>query len=153
MSLAKPKHLLGFTLLELLVVLVILTGVVGLSSPYMVRLYETVRFQRFVKDMQQSLLEVRQAAMMSGEVRRFYFSYESQRFGHSDALTQEIPKSFKVDVVAAAEIQEGLVGVIDFYPGGGSSGGSLEIRQDERSARIRVDWLLGRVTLEPLLNE
>ncbi|MBK9219230.1 MAG: type II secretion system major pseudopilin GspG [Uliginosibacterium sp.] len=55
------------------------------------------------------------------------------------------------DITNNAELKEGGTASILFYPDGGSTGGFFELaRAGGGGARLRVDWLFGRLTQEPL---
>jgi general secretion pathway protein H len=52
-------------------------------------------------------------------------------------------------VDSAGELNRGNVGVIRFYPEGGTSGGSVSVEAATgRGVKVSVDWLLGTVTQE-----
>lgn len=143
----------GFTLLELLVVLVILAAVAGLSSPYMQRFYDAMRDRAVVRDLETTLGLIRHEAIMTGEPQDFVFSYPAQAYGRSMGNLTSLRSGYRLDIISALEVANHAdSSIIRFYPDGSASGGSLEIRRfDNRPIkRLRVDWLLGRISQHPL---
>ena len=69
----------------------------------------------------------------------------------------EVPKALPLPLqlrvtVADREIASQGLASIRFLPSGGATGGSIEImRAPGVGARLRVDWLSGRVTQEAML--
>ena len=50
---------------------------------------------------------------------------------------------------SASELNRDSLGVIRFYPEGGSSGGGIDLgREDGSGVRISVHWLVGRVSVD-----
>ena len=66
-------------------------------------------------------------------------------------MDHTLPDSVDVRlVVAGIESRQGG-GSIRFYPGGGATGGSVDVlKRTGDGVRLRVDWLLGTVTQEPI---
>ena len=77
---------------------------------------------------------------------------EAHRFGVGSEPARVIPSKLKVrTIVADSEVDaDGRAG-IRFYADGSATGGSIELeRPGGGGLRLRVDWLLGRVSQEPL---
>jgi general secretion pathway protein H len=54
-------------------------------------------------------------------------------------------------VVASRDVTDDRRASIRYYPDGSSTGGSIRVqRPNGDGVRLRVDWLTGRVTQEPL---
>ncbi len=137
----------GFTLLEIMVAITIAAIVLGVSAPAMQRLYKSSQYHGAVNDVVTLLSSARYQAIRSG--------------GNEDVLinplTREItlgknvkalPGNLQMEVLGSQELNRGGAGVIRFYPDGGSSGGYVNLTQDNGMAvQVQVDWLLGRVSL------
>ena len=60
---------------------------------------------------------------------------------------QQLPDDFLLAVTTAGEVNRGGIGVIRFYPEGGSSGGDVAIETPGgRGVTISVDWLMGGIS-------
>ena len=126
----------GFTLVELMVALAVAALMAGLAVPMAAARYQAVN---------------------TGEARDLLVAPDMRRYGvqiagtalEADVATL-VPEALSLEVEVARQlVEERGVGVIRFYPDGSSTGGSVTImRENGDGQRIRVDWLLGRVTHE-----
>ncbi len=147
----------GFTLIELMVALGIAALLAGLATPMAVKMYANMQYRDAVRNLTGAATAARYQAINTGRAHDLLVAPESHRYSVqpaessldderastvSDALT------LKMDVARQLVTERG-VGVIRFYPDGTSTGGSITItRANGDGQRIRVDWLLGRVTHE-----
>jgi general secretion pathway protein H len=142
----------GFSLLELLVVLAIAAMLLALVLPSSARLYESMRSREALRDTLALLAAARSTALSTGVAQDVHLQPATRRLwisGHE----QRLPAELSLVVHGAAELNSGDTGVIRFYPDGGSSGGGIDIlRPDGSGTGIRVDWLLGRVTQQPIAS-
>jgi general secretion pathway protein H len=62
-----------------------------------------------------------------------------------------LPPDIGVELVTAhSEIQDGRVGSIRFFPDGSSTGGRVTLTYRKAGYDVDLDWLTGRVRLDPL---
>jgi len=62
--------------------------------------------------------------------------------------TFSLPKNLELELFAArSEQTAGSAGGIRFYPDGSSTGGRVTLSAGERSYKVDVDWLTGRVKI------
>lgn len=149
----------GFTLLELVVVLVIAGLLFGLGGPAVGSLYDTMQYREAVREVVSAVKNGRRDAFASGEPMDLLIDTDRNRFAltdqshlPSDNAFIALPEALDITVVYAAEVspKPGLA-AIRFYPSGGSSGGEITVaRPSGGGALLTVDWLLGDVTQEPL---
>ncbi len=137
----------GFTLLELLVVLV-LAGFLG-SLVFMSVAGGILGSEerRFVQDFKYSLLRARSASLLRGEAVLFLINRDRRAFSMDGKKWREIPKAVQVEGGEIAEIEPGLFG-ITFYPDGSSSGAELDLRWSNGNVdSISVDRLFGQIKM------
>ena len=138
----------GFTLLELLIALAIAGLVLAVSVPATARFYQSMQYRAAVRDVIGLLASARYKAIKSGVAQDVKINPETNEIMFSDTRKQ-LPEEFQVAVHSAREINQSQVGVVRFYPEGGSSGGGIDIETPTGSGvRITVDWLVGRVSQE-----
>lgn len=113
----------GFTLLEMLAVLAIAALAWLLVAPAL------------PDGLFRSELE-RSAAALAAELREARARAVAER--------REIAVDVRRAGLAATSAEPG---VVRFFPEGGATAASLALRVGERSARIDVDWLTGRISL------
>jgi general secretion pathway protein H len=118
----------GFTLVELLVVLVLLGLLTAVAAPRLA----TLR--------QPSLTDVGRG--VSAQLRGYrILAMRSGRAVPAELSTYPLPQGFAL----APEEGEGPTGPVIFLPDGRSSGGSFLLVGPNDQARIAVDWLTGEV--------
>lgn len=139
----------GFTLLELLVVLVIASLAVSLVGPAFQRILPGLTLEAESRKLESLLRHARSQAILSGT--RVVISQDVDSGGlllsYRDA-PYTLPERFSLQLQGGPGGSDPFIGgaQIRFYPRGDSSGGSLSLSLDEdRSEDIRVDWLSGRV--------
>ncbi|MFP5414226.1 MAG: GspH/FimT family pseudopilin [Gammaproteobacteria bacterium] len=139
----------GFTLLELMVALAVVALLLTTAPPMLSRAMETMEYRAAVRHLLAGLKGARQTAIETGTSVAFTVAPNEHRFGVGDELTGELPPRLVLRlVVADAEIGRDR-GAIRFYPDGSATGGSIEIlRPSGEGVRLRVDWLLGRISQE-----
>ena len=140
----------GFTLLELLVVLLIASLAVSLVGPAFQRLLPGLQLEAETRGMVALLRHARSQAILSG--KRVVVSQDAEsgglRLSYSERLHRP-PSGLTLTLgggsdAAGAEVPGGSQ--ILFFPQGDSSGGSLELKaEDGRDELIKVDGLSGRV--------
>jgi general secretion pathway protein H len=136
-----PAPSRGFTLLEMLVVIVLMSigiGVVGFGLP---RGLQQAADRQLLGQMVQALRTTRSAAIISGQPRETLFDLGHRTFQAPGRPPQQWPAEIGVELNTAA----GLDAAFAFYPDGSSSGGNLVVFQGERRWRIDIGWLTGSV--------
>ena len=140
----------GFTLLEVLLVLVIgglLMGVVATS------LSEGPVLRNGSREIAASLRQARASAVIRQQPLIWKLDVQNKRFwiegdnGGSTARTLNKALDAKLNTTAAEVDKEGQGG-IRFYPDGSSTGGSVELSYHEQSYKINVEWVTGRVSVQ-----
>ena len=138
----------GFTLLELLVALAIAGLVLAVSVPASVRLYESMKYREAVRDVITLFASARYAAITSGHAQNVEIRPGSRELRLNKTVKQ-LPSGVRLSVDSARELNQGDVGIIRFYPEGGTSGGGVSIENSNGSGvKVTVDWLLGGVSQE-----
>lgn len=141
----------GFTLLELVVVFALAGLLIALSVPMGMRLYDTMSYRDAVRQVQTSLNSARYRAVTSGQSVDFMLDLSDRTFGLGEPEGKTLSNKLSLDVIYAQDLSDrDDLAVIRFYPDGSASGGSITLlRPSGVGVRLRVDWLLGRVTQEP----
>lgn len=149
------RHARGFTLVELLVVFAILALLLGLAPVAFDRMRDGAQYRDTVRGMASQLRAARYQALSEGREVSFAVDMDRRAYGFGDASHwQPLPPALRLRaVVSGVELHGAGIASIRFLPGGGATGGSIEIiRSSGAGTRLRVDWLSGRVTQEGLMQ-
>lgn len=137
----------GFTLLEILVAITIVAIVLGVSAPSMQRLYRSSQYRGAVNDVVTLLSSARYSAIRSGGNKHVLVNPRTREITLGEKV-KVLPDGFQIEVLGSQELNRDGAGVIRFYPDGGSSGGYVNLTDENGLVvQVRVDWLLGRVSV------
>lgn len=139
----------GFTLIELMVVLVIMGLIVALGPIAFRNAMPALALQASARDAAATFREARSIAIRDNTEAFVLIDVEARslRLGETDAVHELEPNLGLELVAAASEKIDDNQGRIRFFPDGTSTGGRLALTQNERKLYIVVDWLTGRVEL------
>lgn len=131
----------GFTLLEMLVVIVLMSIGIGVVGFGLHKGLQQAADRQLLGQMVQALRTTRSAAIISGQPRETSFDLDRRTFQAPGKRPQQWPAEVGVQLNTAADLNAAVA----FYPDGSSSGGNLLVFQGERRWRIDVGWLTGSV--------
>ena len=138
----------GFTLLEMIIVLVILGLVVGIAAARGPARSHGLEVKRIVATVAEALRSARGRAIAIN--RPVLVAIDGARGSVAVAGGPTIQVRPELDLTAATsptgEPDKKLVG-IRFAPDGSSSGGRIVLADGKRQTQIGVDWLTGRVSV------
>ena len=140
----------GFTLVELIVALAIVGVMLAVVPVALDRAGESLGYRSTVQGLVASIRGARNRAASSGRPAAFFVVPERRTYGIEGGKPERAPDFLRIKATTAAAV-DGEAGVqrIVFMPDGSSSGGSVEVtRASGQGVRLRVDWLLGRITHE-----
>ncbi|PYD28606.1 prepilin-type N-terminal cleavage/methylation domain-containing protein [Pseudomonas syringae] len=136
----------GFTLMEMLVVLVLMSIAVGLAGFGLQQGLSTASERRAVGDMVEALRATRVRAIVTGQPARTEFNLRKATFKAPGKREMHWPESLRVTMQTASD----LGSAVEFYPDGGSSGGNVVAADGDRRWRIDIGWLTGSVQVRTL---
>lgn len=149
----------GFSLLELIVVLIVISLFFAVGAPAASRLFDTMQYRESLGVLTSAAKKARRQALTSGRPVDLLIDTDENAYhitheGIAPALEQftRLDGEIALSVVYAAEVApEPGMATIRFYPAGGSSGGDITVtRASGAGTRLVVDWLLGDVITEAL---
>lgn len=140
----RPRR--GFTLLEMLVVLLLISIAVTAVSMTIARSLESARVNAASRDLAAALRYTRGQAIVKGQEQVIQFNLRNWSYTVPGRPVRTLPKGMELRVRTAAEeqIDDDTWGM-RFYPDGASTGGRLTIIRGPREWHINVSWLTGEV--------
>ncbi|NVK40234.1 MAG: GspH/FimT family pseudopilin [Oceanospirillaceae bacterium] len=163
----KPSRQAGFTLLELMVVLVVASLMLSLVVPRFAAVLPGVELKSYTQKTAALLRNLRSQAMAESRLVALSLDTEAHqmRVSGRDApisVPQDIRLTLNDDgslalgneivLPEAFGVSESLPS-IRFYPDGSSSGGDLTLSSGGGGYAIRVDWLTGQVSIDDGTDE
>jgi general secretion pathway protein H len=145
----SAKREVGFTLLEVIVVLVIGAVMYALILGVPFRGASVADLKSAARTLASGLRQAQTLAMVSRRDAVLTLDVEARQYvlaGESEP--KELPKDIELKLFTAqSEIQSENKGSIRFYPDGSSTGGRITVKAGERRYLVDVDWLTGRVSI------
>jgi len=139
----------GFTLVELLVVLVIAGLVLALVGTSISRSISGAEMRTAARIMAASLRYTRTRAILDKQEQVFLVDTENRSYLAPKRKAVVLPEGMKVLLnTARSELTAESVGGVRFYPDGGSTGGSVELSANGRIYRINIAWLTGEASVQ-----
>lgn len=131
----------GFTLLEMLVVIVLMSIGMALVGFGLQQGLHSADERQLAGQMVQALRATRSAAIVSGQTQQARFNLSRRTFQAAGQREQQWPADLGVQLNTADDLDSSFA----FYPDGSSSGGNLVLFHGERNWRIDVGWLTGSI--------
>jgi general secretion pathway protein H len=143
----------GFTLVELLAVLVVLALVAGLVATQLGARHSGEVLQAAAHELASRCRTARAVAIRQAESRTVVIDI-ANRVVTAGAGTPPLRIADTISITSetsAAEQQGRTVGGIRFFPNGASNGGKVRLETGRQAYEVRVNWLTGRVDVERVL--
>lgn len=149
MPTSRTEAQAGFTLLELLVVLVILalsaTAVMSVGQSSL----ESARARSFMVEAEALFRDARTQAIETHSQTAVTIDVKGRRLSLEGGRSLAMPKGVSLDAKVAVP-KGGSLPAVRFYPSGASTGGELAFSFRGRSYGLRINWLTGRANAETL---
>jgi general secretion pathway protein H len=144
-----PRTHTGFTLLELMVVLTLMSLVYALAVPLISAALPGTEHKAAARQLAAGLRVARSHAVTHKQEATLTLDVEQRRFAISgDKRNHPLPAQLNLSLYTAqSELLHDKVGAIRFYPDGSSSGGRITVALGEKKYQVNVDWLTGQVTV------
>ncbi|CAN7655508.1 prepilin-type N-terminal cleavage/methylation domain-containing protein [Pararhizobium sp. LjRoot235] len=140
------QHAAGFSLIEMLVVLAIVSVVAGISAVSVQQVRNGKSAHAYARDLSENLTALRYRAMNTGRIQTLEINIEQKTFSDTAKTpTIVIPSTWTMSVtIGRAIAQPKTVPKITFLPDGTSSGAEITlVEPDGDTAYVRVNWLTG----------
>jgi general secretion pathway protein H len=140
----------GFSLLELLVVLVIAALAAAVSWPRFRAGVPQGAVQSAALQLAAGLRVARAEARRTATAQTVTLDLDTRTYSSSaQAGSRAFAKGIEMDVTGAGLMWVGERAVqLQFHPSGAASGGEITLRDGQRAARVTVDWLTGATTID-----
>ena len=132
----------GFTLLELIIVLFLMTLILGMSTLFFANVLPSNRLNATIR-------EARSLARINGVSQVVTIDFDSGQYGIEGRGSREIPSDISIKVIdpAAGEVRQGKYQFI-FHPSGGIEGGTIVLWNTKKVIAIEPDPVAGSVVIK-----
>jgi general secretion pathway protein H len=141
----------GFTLLEMLIVLVIMSLLMTLVPPLLSNALPSLTLKTVANDLLQDLNYVRDIAILKGKKTQVVINTNAGSYSSEEKYQkkeQVLPNNIKISTShIGLRVVNDDSPVIAFFADGSSSGGIITLSNNERSLSLIVDWITGSVSL------
>ncbi len=138
----------GFTLLEMIVVLVVISLTMGVVVPRVGSNWKQVEDNDFLREFSETIKRSRLWAMNSGHPVEFRLNGVARVYGFENSPVKPIPLNVEVFSEHLQQDRESGDFLIIFHPDGSLVGNDVEVIFDhERKYRVFIHPLFGTVTL------
>jgi len=139
----------GFTLLELLIVLMLMGLITALTIPVFSGSVSTTQLKSAAREVAAGLRLARDQAIAQKSPTVLELDVTARAFRVlQDPRVHALPSGIDIKLFTAqSDLVNDRVGAIRFYPDGGSNGGRITLAAGERKYDVDVDWLTGRVAI------
>jgi general secretion pathway protein H len=136
----------GFTLLEVILVLMLSLLILGLVLVSFAGLLSSAKLQATVREFSSSLRQARDLAKIHGEQQGWTVNLDSREYGIEGRRVKKIPSNLDLKIVDSmnGEIQSGQYRLV-FEPNWSMEGATFQLSDKKRTFRIELDPLLGAV--------
>lgn len=147
---ACPRRQAGFTMIEMLVVMVIMGLAFSLVPPLFSSGQSATEIKAAARKLAAGLRQARSEAVASRQERALLLDVEQRRFViGGNPREYRLPAGIGLNLFTAQTERQGEhAGTIRFYPDGSSTGGRITVGRDGgQQYKVDVDWLTGRVAI------
>jgi general secretion pathway protein H len=139
----------GFTLLELMVVLVIGALMYSLVLGIPFRGASVHDLKVAARSLASGLRQAQSTAMATRRDAVLMIDMETRQYTLAgEQAPRALPDGIEMKLYTAqSEVSSDTKGGIRFYPDGSSTGGRVTVKAGERQFLVDVDWLTGRVSI------
>lgn len=138
----------GFTLLEIIVVLMLIALVITVASVSVSKGLGGARIRAAAGDLVAALRYTRGQAIVSRSEQALELDVEKRAYVAPKRKPVELPGKMEMRLLTASRERTGATsGRIRFYPDGSSTGGRIRLVSGERVWDVEIAWLTGEVQL------
>lgn len=139
----------GFTLLELIIVIFLMTLILGLSLPFFAHSLPSNRFNTTVRDIVATIRHARIMSRNNNTEQAIFIDLDSKYYGIEGQGSKAISSDINIKVIDpfSGEIYSGKYW-ITFRPLGGIDGGTIVLWTEKKTANINLDPIVGAVVVK-----
>lgn len=138
----------GFTLIELILVILFIALMLGLSSFIFAGSLSSSRLNATARELSASIKHARALTLMKGERHAVIIDLDAREYELTGRGSKKLPPDIAIRVIdpVSGEVRQGRYEFI-CHPAGFIEGGAIEISNAKGTLRIELDPVLGSVSI------
>jgi type II secretory pathway pseudopilin PulG len=146
---ARRQRTMGFILLELIIVLVLISVIIGLAAVFYANSLPSYKFKAAIRNISSTIKQARTLAKIHDEIQTVTIDMESKKYAIEGHTSKDIPEGIAIKIIdpVSGEIQTGKYHFV-LYPTGGIQGGTIVLWNAKRSVNIQLDPVVGTVVIK-----
>ena len=138
----------GFTLLEVIVVMVMIAVLMGFFATGMSKSLQKAKIRAVSKNLVSALRYTRGQAVVKHEEKTITFNVKDKTYKAPRKKQVDIPEEMDINVYTAdSEVADESTGSIRFFSDGSSTGGWVKLTHKNKMWKINVNWLTGEISM------
>jgi general secretion pathway protein H len=139
----------GFTLLEVIIVIFLMTLILGMSTVFFAGFLPSARFSATGREISGVIRHARSLARMNMERKAVIIDLDSRMYGIEGLIPKSFPPEVKITVLDPlyGEMVRGKYPIV-FHPAGGVEGGTIILSGNKKVMRIETDPISGAVVIK-----
>ena len=142
----RPNNQSGFTLLELIIVMLLSGMILGLVSVYLFSFSTNARLQATVREFSATLRQAKYLAKINGEQEGLTIDLDLKEYGLAGKKARKIPSDLMMRIIVPGmgEIINGKYHLV-FEPNWGGENTIFQLSNQKKMIQISLDPLMGAV--------
>lgn len=139
----------GFTLLEILIVMLLISIVLTIASIFLANSLPSRRLEATAREMAAMIRHAKALSQIDGEQKVVTIDLDARNYGIAGRGSRQIPAGVNVKVIDPflGEIGGGKY-PITCYAGGGINGGTIVMWSNKRAVNIELDPVMGAAVIK-----
>ncbi len=143
-----PNKQIGFTLIEVIVVMVMIAVLAGMVASGMTDSLRKSKIRAVSKNLVSAMRYTRGQAVVKHEQKTISFNVEDKTYQAPRKKVVHIPDEIDINVYTAdSEVADETRGSIRFFSDGSSTGGWVKLTHKNKIWKINVNWLTGEISM------
>jgi len=145
----------GFSLLEIMVVMVIAGLMIALVPPLFSGAVSGTKLKGSARDLAIVLRETRSQAIIRNAEQLVHLDLETPRYRVGNGKPQALPEDvvMAVQLITGATVAEMSQHVVRFFPDGSSSGELITLSGGNQAYHLHLNWLTGSIAISTGLRD
>lgn len=139
----------GFTLLELIIVIFLITLILGLSTLFFAGFLPSNRFNATVRNISSAMKHARSLAQIQGKPHTLIIDLDAKKYTIAGRGEKNIPNDMNIKVIdpISGEVNKGQYQFV-MHAAGNIEGGTIVVWNAKKTVSIQIDPIVGAVVIK-----